>query len=213
MQVVHKEFLDLLPWYVNGTLPEGERAKLELHLKECLPCHSALKEERRIQDLVRAQDDVPVGPEHGIASLLSRIDNDTSRSRRRAFRRPALGYGVAAALGGLLVWLVVTTPGFENTDLDDAAFSTLSTGNGSSEPRIDIVFDGSPSQSEIEAFFDEFGGELIAGPTEIGRYTVALPAESGVDLPELIERLGTDARVRFVGRSFIDPEGGQEISP
>jgi hypothetical protein len=53
MTVDHREVLELLPWYVNGTLAGGERSKVERHLSECLPCNAVLKEERRLLTLVR----------------------------------------------------------------------------------------------------------------------------------------------------------------
>ncbi|MGW8368562.1 MAG: zf-HC2 domain-containing protein, partial [Gammaproteobacteria bacterium] len=46
---------DLIPWYVNGTLREEERLSLERHLQTCLPCHSVLKQEQRVRQLLREQ--------------------------------------------------------------------------------------------------------------------------------------------------------------
>jgi hypothetical protein len=38
--------IELLPWYLNGTLHPGERAEIQKHLQDCEPCRKALTETR-----------------------------------------------------------------------------------------------------------------------------------------------------------------------
>ena len=46
----------------------------------------------------------------------------------------------------------------------------------------------------------ELGGTIVAGPNQVGRYTVALERPDEVDA--LLARLQRDPRVRLAARSF-----------
>lgn len=48
-----KEVLNLLHDYLSGELPAAERALLEEHLKDCLPCLEFLEGYKRTVELVR----------------------------------------------------------------------------------------------------------------------------------------------------------------
>jgi anti-sigma factor RsiW len=201
MDVVHKEIVELIPWYVNGTLPPDERTDVEKHLNECLPCRAALREAQRIRSLVDGHDDVPIGMEHGFSDLLRRIDG--RRSRRWAFRSgPRLAYGAAAACAAIAGWLLLN--GLRAPEATDRApFTTLTDGANFPDMRIDIVFSDATTEADIRGIIDSVGGRLVSGPSELGRYTVAVEAESPDELSGLIERLSADPRVRFAGQNYI----------
>jgi len=219
----HREILDLLPWYVNGTLPEHHRARLEAHFRECLPCHAALREERKLHGLLRDQDDLPLGPSHGLNALLDRLDRGQRSARPAARLSPWIGYGLAASLGGGIVWLwlaVLPVGGvgvgvgegeFETLSATPAAASTPSATAATPTPQIDIVFAATPSAGELEAFGRELGASLVGGPSEIGRYTFALD-RTAADIETLLESLRGDPRIRFAGRSYADTNGGGTVT-
>lgn len=205
MQAVHRKYVELMPWYVTGTLSADDRREIEAHLKTCLSCRAALREEQRVHQLVAAEDGFRMSPERGISGLLSRIDGD-ARPARFAFGsvpRLAYGLGLAAvlAVGGLIGSQLLSPP-----DGGDDPFTTLSDAPAGAGDRIDIVFADELDRAAIERMIRELGGRLVAGPSALGRYTVALaPGEAG-ELDALIERLAADRRVRFVGRNFIDDD-------
>lgn len=205
MTVEHREVLELLPWYVNGTLGESERNSINRHIRECLPCNAALKEEQRLRTLVHDQKSVPLGPEHGIRNLLRRVDRG---DQRPAFTLslPALGYGLAAAIGGLIVWGYFS---LNDAPASNAGqFSTLSSGTESETTRIDIVFIEQPNADELNELVGEFGGVLISGPSELGRYTIALETTSESALGEILTALQSHPGIRFAGRSFVGNSNG-----
>jgi hypothetical protein len=199
MTVEHREVLELLPWYINGTLVGSERARIERHVSECLPCNAALKEERRLQSLVQGQASIPIGPEHGIKDLLLRVDCGNER-RGFSLSLPTIGYGLAAALGGAVVWAYFAL----NSDpiSSTGEFSTLSSVSESEAARVDIVFFEEPSSDELNALIDEIGGVLIGGPSELGRYTISLAIRSESTLSEILATLQANPKIRFAGRSY-----------
>jgi anti-sigma factor RsiW len=215
----HREILDLLPWYVNGTLPEHHRARLEAHFRECLPCHAALREERKLQGLLRDQDDLPLGPSHGLNALLDRIDRGQRAPRPVRRLVPLIGYGIAAGIGGGLVWLWLAV--LPVNGADDGEFETLSATpavasppSATSEPprpQIDVVFAATPTAAELEAFGKELAAARVAGPSEIGRYTFTLD-RTAADIEMLLESLRRDPRIRFAGRSYADVNAGGTLT-
>jgi len=48
----HQEILELLPWYLNGTLESEEHKKIELHLQSCSSCRHELEEYEGLQGLL-----------------------------------------------------------------------------------------------------------------------------------------------------------------
>ncbi|MGW8368561.1 MAG: hypothetical protein ACWGPN_07760, partial [Gammaproteobacteria bacterium] len=111
-------------------------------------------------------------------------------------------YGAAAACGGAIVWLVIALSGGPESDYSGSAFDTLSEPSDASGLRIDVVFEDTVSSAERERFIAEIG-ELVSGPSEIGRYTIALSDSSERDLNEFLQELAEDPRVAFAGPSFI----------
>jgi hypothetical protein len=54
---MHEQWLDLIPYYVNRTLPGDERAALERHLTSCDTCRRALEEWHTVAGAVHAEAD------------------------------------------------------------------------------------------------------------------------------------------------------------
>ncbi len=123
MSTDHDTAMELLPWYVSGTLAEHERMALERHLQECLPCRAALRDEQRLCGLLRDGETSPLGPAHGLAALLGRIDG--ARRPRPPWRRPQLAFAAAAATVAIAVWLLLPTAPAPMTGDDEGTFSTL----------------------------------------------------------------------------------------
>jgi anti-sigma factor RsiW len=199
---VHKRALELLPWYVTGTLPEHERAEVESHLRGCLSCRAALREEQRMHVLVESQEDIPVSYEHGVADLLKKIDGAGARPppvRRLALAATAVTV-VAAVVAG---WFALIRPDASVVQSGNGTFSTLSSSDATAPNRVDVVFEDGVSAGEIGAIIRSVDGRIIGGPSKLGRYTVSVPADTEDQLSAAIETLQKDPRVRFVGQSYV----------
>lgn len=201
---IHERIVELIPWYVNGTLSDDERSGVERHLNECLPCRAALREERQIHNLVRAQDDVPLGANQGVADLLHKIDRGGKRAALLPLR-PRLGLGLSAAAltcVAIAAWILLTPPSRE-ASVGSAPFTTLTDDGNATTNRIDIVFAETTDEAEIREIIASLGATLVSGPSDVGRYTVSVPAESAEDLSKIIDRLSADPRIRFAGQNYI----------
>lgn len=198
----HADVARLLPWYVNGTLSAAERERVERHVHECLSCYSALQQERQLSASVRTRSAASISAEQGFDRLMARIDGSRRARGGGALARagaPAVAAaGVAALAAVVLVWLGVAGIGA-------GSYETAARGEGRPGPLLDVVFAESVSAAERRALLDELGATVVAGPSDIGRYTVRVDTASASDaLQTVIERLRDDERVRFAGRSYSD---------
>ena len=73
---------------------------------------------------------------------------------------------------------------------------------------LDLVFADATTAAEIQTLLDEIGGEIVAGPSALGRYSVRLttPPVDDARFGELLAKLAADRRVRLAARSFAEGE-------
>jgi len=199
---IHHRTVELIPWYVNGSLPDDERHAVERHVAECLPCRAALRDEERLGGIVRAHGEMPLGTEHGISDLLQRIDAGRPGRGWRPAARVAWGAGLVAAVAVTVAVLPVLRESGDAADSD--SFSTLTEPRATDGLRLDIFFEDALSDRDRDEIVRAAGATLVGGPTELGRYTIAIDPAAGTDVDSLIEDLSEDSRIRFVGRNFID---------
>ena len=57
--LVCREFVELVTAYLEGTLPEGERARMDAHLAECEGCSAYLEDMRRLVGTLRETPEPP----------------------------------------------------------------------------------------------------------------------------------------------------------
>lgn len=203
----HERTTELLPWFVNGSLSDDETALVERHVRDCLPCRNALKEQQRLAKLIRERPLVSVSPDRAFDRLMQRIDGDrpATRSRRRAGASAAATGKLAIAASVVVAVLLGAGLWMLDRELTaDGEFSTLTDPGAADGARVDIVFVDGLAEAEIRALLTEIDASIVAGPTELGRYTVRVPV--GAEVESVVRRLLDDARVRFAGRSF-DADG------
>jgi len=237
MSSVHEQTLKLMPWYLNGTLAADDRAALEQHLGECLSCRAALRQEQQLASLVASQDASRTSPKQGISSLLTRIDGGSVR-RRPAVPWPAYATALATALAAIAIGGIWLAPARSPPGSDPSPYTTLTNsagtadtadtpasagaGNGTTDTesaagtagdRIDIVFNRDLDERAIEELIRGFGGRLVSGPSDVGRYTVAVPGRTPAEVTGLLERLAANRDVSFAGRNYIEPPDPGSSSP
>ena len=204
--LTHERAFELLPWLLNGTLRIQERDAVEQHLRMCIACRRELKEQQRLQAAFRGQPTVHVSARTGLERLDSRLDAlrpgvGAWVERYRSFRPFGIAAGIGVALLGFLLWL---TP---LPRVGDDSYATLATSPSVEGTLLDVVFADQTTAAEMHALLAQVDGEIVAGPTDVGRYTVRvadapLPADA---LTRIAQTLARDARVRFAGRTLTEP--------
>lgn len=114
----HEEVWDLLPWFVNGSLDEGEALTVEEHVEACGICREEVRYWRGFAQVLQDEGDLAISPDADLARLRRRLD-DTGpaapgrRSRPRAGGHPwlaglrraptAMRWALAAQLAAILL--------------------------------------------------------------------------------------------------------------
>jgi hypothetical protein len=91
-------------------------------------------------------------------------------------------------------------------EITNRTYSTLATPASGSAALLDIVFAADATAGQMQALLDEIDGEIVAGPSDLGRYSVRVRGGRVDDaqLAELQRALAADSRVRFAGRSLSE---------
>jgi len=102
---------DCLDTYVDGELPERERAGLDEHLRGCAACSELLARERRLRQMLNA---LPVSePSPGFMQEITMRASAQTSSRRRQWMA-ALGGALAAGLA--ITWVALAPLGGEREE-------------------------------------------------------------------------------------------------
>jgi len=193
MSTLHcpKEILAALPFYPEGALSEDVRGAVEAHLASCSDCREELQ---MIQGEAQPTGPVPDADQvyARVVALMAGEELDQSaphtrrappRQRRRGLGGLVRAYAVAAtvavaagALGALGVGLAFRSgePVYE-----------LASGGRAGD--VDVVFRDEATATEIAEALGAVGGEIVAGPGALGRYTIEV--EQGADLDQVIATL------------------------
>jgi hypothetical protein len=201
----HDTVYELLPWLVNGSLAAAERDGAQLHVRSCIVCRRELKELERLRLAVRSQPTMHVSAEGGLDRLQRQLDRETARrpvplaARYVPFFRYAAVATVGVAFLGVLLWLAPRLP-------NQTGYATLATQPATQRAQIDLIFNQQTAVADIQALLQTVDGEIVAGPSELGRYGVRIHGGSATDteVTALIDTLARDPRVRFAGRAFTE---------
>lgn len=219
----HQRIWELLPWYVNGTLLEAEREKVEEHLSGCSRCRAEAEACRRTAQTVRSLGEVAPSP-HPVQfqRVLARLGEAETAGRERpggrrrtgAFQagsRPlwmalAAQAAVILVLAGVVVWDRLHISPETSAAPPPAVYRTLSDPASRPDPgaaRLRVMFSPSATEKEIRALLGAIRGEIKAGPSPMGLYTVEVPAGSD-PVSVILVRLRSEPQV-----TFAEPAAGE----
>jgi hypothetical protein len=191
---------ELIPWYVNGTLPDEERRAVEEHLLLCTVCR---QDAAMTRVLMRTLDDEPPVPDPGLYARTQ------ERIRRPAWRRitdaasawlvpvPAAA-GVVLVVQTLIILVLVASIGGRGS------YATLSEASSRLGPGPDfqIVFSPAVTTRQIQGLLGALDATIVNGPSSFGVYTVAVPVgpRHGVATADrVLQRLRASPLVQFAG--------------
>ncbi len=163
--------------WANGRLPEAERRALEQKMKE----DPALAREAEFLKALKhsVQSEPVAGPgEFGLARLQKSLREEQEETPavlpRKNFWRPvAIAASVIVAVQAAL--LLGPAPGENGSGVDLAPASGEMTPQG---PRLQIVFDPTATMSDIQTAVLSVNGSIVAGPSALGVFRLALSEEA-----------------------------------
>jgi anti-sigma factor RsiW len=182
----HQQIRLLLPWYVNQTLPQEERHRVENHVRICLICRRELHGLEKLAKTVTETGDFEGDAEASFAALRSKlpprgIDKPPPSSAAETaifhkslnFARPSAARFAMAA--SLLLALIPTLLYVLRTNTT-GAYYTLSAAKPESadSQEVRVVFAQSLSHAEIDALLASIHSRRIDGPNSLGALTIRL---------------------------------------
>ena len=186
-------FDELLPFYVNGTLPEADRAWVDAYLREHPVAGAELQWVQSLQTKLR--EDVPaVSSEIGMERALGRIRTEgpkPKQARRAAVPslmtrigewvasivpQPMLkpAFAGAVALVALQAVAIVHLLGERGDDVNQ--IRALKGSVVEKGPYLRLNFKADAREADIRLLLVELNGSLAAGPGQLGDYYVRIPA-------------------------------------
>lgn len=165
---VQKDIPRLLPFYLNRTLDDAERAEVE----RALAADAALRDElgvlSALRDAVRAE-----GPDWSPGDLgLARLRREIGGAPRRSWTRTAAALAAAFALGAALTAILAR---FEVLP-DGVTYEQA--GAPVSGTVLVVAFRDGATAAEIADLLLSQDATIIDGPSAIGLYHLSLPADA-----------------------------------
>jgi hypothetical protein len=190
-----------LPWIVNGSASEAQRASVAEHLLSCAACRAELEHQQQLRDALSQPQIQGPAVEQGLERLFKRLDREAqyeqsprasspqfSTARRRA---TPMTYALAACVALQAVALAALLPHWLAED--GTGFQTLSAQPPSSSAavpltQIRVVPDARLTLAEWNAVLSELGLQVHSGPNSAGAYALA-PIDVRRNMAQTVERL------------------------
>jgi Putative zinc-finger len=223
---VHQEISLLLPWYVNASLDDQDRLKVDSHLAECAICRDDLRLEQRVYQGVADDAGIEYMPAVSLKKLQSKLDGTKPEAEevmapgaapgavpRAGFKRRSLPWqGLMAASIAVLAVAVslLAADRWMHARIRGAAPEFYTVTNPVVRPQDEViraVFAPNITLVELQGVLDEAQLRIVAGPTEAGVYSLA--RKSDVPVSSSLARLRAHSTVRFAESTQPVGESGQ----
>ena len=163
----HRGLQELLPWFVNRSLPEAQLAQVSAHLRECEQCRRDVEFQ---QSLAAAAPELPAGldMERALGRLMPRLEaRPAPPQRMRAFWSarswmPWALAGQGALIAVLAVLLVAPQP----------AYKVLGAAPHGEAGNMVVAFKPEASVDDLRRLAQATGARIVDGPTVTGAYVL-----------------------------------------
>lgn len=178
----HEQTLKLLPWYLNGTLDDGEAAMVEAHLVECAECSREAEAERALRDGVSSTG---FDADEGWAAMRERLKTAEAEADiaplpapRPVWRRQVgLGWAAGGALAASLAAMVLTTLPTARPDNVYHALGNAPNAAAASANAI-VLFAPETSSQAMRDALNGAGARITDGPLASGGFLVHMAPDS-----------------------------------
>jgi Putative zinc-finger len=215
----HETVVALIPWYVNDTLAEHERKRVDAHAGVCAACRDDLAVNRHILQAIEAQPALDYVPVASLKRLRARLDAapealapGAAQLQPTRGQMPWRGW-MAASVGALAVAIgLLAADRWVQFELaSQPNFRTVT----SARPRpqgevIRAVFSPAITLVELQKILDEAQLKIVSGPSEAGVYSLASNSNLTVRASLALLREHSSS-VRFAEATLPESESG--ISP
>lgn len=179
----HDEVSQLLPWYVNGTLRDGDRQRIEQHLQACAACREDLRLETRVHTELSSDAAVAYMPAASLKRLQARLDGlqtigtvpaavSSAPPGQRWLTPRAWKAASLAALG--LALALVAAQQWRDSRGRPAYYTVTTAAVPVPGAVIRAVFSPRMSVSELHDLLNEAQLSIVSGPSEAGVYSLGL---------------------------------------
>jgi len=214
---IHEEARLALPWLANGRLSQGERDKIEPHVRGCAACREELAFQRLLCNVLTEPDRVTYAPGPSFRKLMDRIDGAApqarkpgdsirtaptpARSRNRRWgsldislwRPPGLAWAASFVLMVGLAGIVSSV--YQKSQPN---YTTHTDAPVPAPNVLHIAFNRTLTIGEAEEVLHSTGAHIVEGPDSTGIFGVAPSTSTNDGLHILSVRLRADPRVRWV---------------
>lgn len=190
----HDDVWELIPWFVNGSLPSDKKEKVRSHIMTCRECAAEVARQHKLAKHVSTTDPFDVPVSRSWEKLRGQIESDRPVAKPQFDFWEWLGkfktgllVGGAGAVACLLV-IVAFVP-----TSDD--YRTLTGSNPELQHTIKFQTIPGTEITEINSLLSQYGLELKDGPSETGVYTTK--SKEDVDLAALSKELMNRPEIVF----------------
>jgi len=204
----HQKVWEILPWYVNRTLEDHEREFVARHILRCQSCADEVVRCQSIATAVRSAEEAArtPSPEH-FARLMERIDRGSASAAPKRWRvrvrewiekirlvfqeTPSLFRWALAAQSAAIVLLAAGII-WQASVAPSLLYQTLSDAGSGPEPgrvHLQVIFADDTTEREIRTLLGSIRATIVAGPSPMAVYTVALAADDHEAPAQTQERL------------------------
>lgn len=211
----HQECWELLPWLANERATTKDIARIEEHLRGCRECQEELELQRHLREAIRTDDSVVLAPQTSFQKLMQRIDDDApplsgavadsepGGATPRRIIRWSRWLPIAAGIQGIMIAALLGTLWWQSHTTSTAPrFTTLTSQTQQTRgPLLRIVFADSVTLDDVSEILRSIDAQIVAGPSEAGVYTLALPSTTE-PITNTLSRLRSDRRIVFAESSL-----------
>jgi hypothetical protein len=214
----HEAICDSMPWYVNGTLAEADRQKVDAHVRSCAACREELANEQRLYRAMAEGARLEYMPTASFKRLQATLDAPPPEgaavgSGARA-RIPRWMPGLAAAsvaVAVIALGVISARIHWGRRDLPAEYHTVTSATPRPPDEMIRAVFSPTITLVDLQAILSEAQLRIVSGPTEAGVYSLAgtshRPAAASLEL------LRRHPSVRFAELTRPGASAGAGASP
>lgn len=215
-EIEHHEVSALIPWYVNETIAERDRQRVDAHINTCAPCRDDLLVQRRLCEAIEAQPALDYMPVASLKRLHARLDAlqaeaASSPPPAQPKNNATLWRGwMAASIAAMAVAVaLLAADRWAQFEARHAQPNYQTVTNSVPRPPGEViraVFSPTITLVELQTILDEAQLRIVSGPTEAGVYSLA--SNATLPVPTSLTLLRQHSTVRFAEGTSPEPDSG-----